>query len=117
MTRPQPEAVETRLLAAEACASAAMALVQQPAFWEALSTLALLIETIEARRLEGLYNVGEAVCGLIDTLHLVDTGTEDAVQILATVDNAARTWVAIAHPAPRARMPATTWMDHLPTVS
>ncbi len=113
MGRP-PSVVDTRLLSAEACASASLALIQQPVFWEALTTLALITETIEARRGEGLYNVGEAVCQIIDEIAMTEREAEQAVQLLGTVDSTARTWAAIAHLIPPGRPPAkVTILDHV----
>ena len=98
MGRRPPDAVDTRLLAAEAVASAALALIQHPAVWEALTSLALVMETAQARRLEGLHAVGEAVVEVLQDLDLADVDADHAARLLDVVDHAARAWAAIAHP-------------------
>ena len=98
MARRPADVVQTRLLVAEAAASASLALVQQAAFWEALTCLALVTETAEARRAEGMEAVGIAICDVLDNMTLTEADAELAVQLLNVCDHAARTWSAVAHP-------------------
>ena len=99
MSKRPPDAVDTRLLAAEAAASAALALIQHPAVWEALTCLALVTETVDARRHEGLHMVGAAVVDVLEHMTLTEHEAERAVALLNVVDHAARTWASIAHPS------------------
>ena len=92
-----PDIVSSRTLSAEATASAALLLIQHPAVWEALTTLALLTETADARRHEGYEAVGRAICDVLDELHISDVDADRAVQLLNGVDTTARSWAGIAH--------------------
>ena len=94
----QPELIPTRLLTAETCASAALALIQHPALWEALTTLALLLETLEARRGEHLMTLGHELISLLDSAPTSETEADQAITMLATLESAARTWAIMAHP-------------------
>ncbi len=107
MPTPKPlELVPTRTLTAEAAAAAALALIQHPAVWEALQCLALITETIEARRHQGMQSVGQAVCDLIDEVEISDVDANRAVQLLTTLDSTARTWATVAYSTTRTFAPA-----------
>ena len=97
MARRPPDLVNNRTLTAEACASAALALIQHPAMWEALTTLALITETALARRSEGMDVVGMEIIRIIEEVPITDIEAERAVELLSTVDNTARTWARLAH--------------------
>ena len=99
MGRRPPDAVNTRTLTAEACASAALAMIQNPAVWDALTTLALITETAEARRSEGLHAVGEAILDVLQEIQLSDADADRAMMLITAVDSTARTWAAVAHPS------------------
>ena len=96
-----PEIVSTRLLTAEASASAALALIQRPALWEALTTLALLLETVQARHGEHPVTLGNELLTLIREAPITEGEAEQAVALLNSMDVATRTWAAVAHPQPR----------------
>ena len=97
MQPKQPDAVPTRTLTAEAAAAAALAMIQHPAVWEALTTLALISETVDARRHQGMAAVGEAVCQVLDEVAISDVDANRAVQLLGSVDSTARTWATTAY--------------------
>ena len=92
-----PDAVSNRTLSAEAAASAALLLIQHHAVWEALTTLALITETADARRDEGMEAVGKAICDVLDDIKMSDVDADRAVQLLNNVDSTARTWAGVAH--------------------
>lgn len=88
-------AVSSRLLTAEAVASAALALVQSPAVWTALATISLMCEAAAEYEAEQLgAELGDLLAGAM----VNPTVSADAVALLETVDRAARTWAQIAHP-------------------
>jgi hypothetical protein len=82
-TRP-PIIVSIRHLAAESAASAALALVESPAFWEALTLLSILLHPEEQKRCE--------------TLPLNTVEADEAIRLLEATDHAARSWATIAFP-------------------
>lgn len=84
-TSTRPQIVPTRLLAAEATASAALALVQSPALWSALELLGQLLD-------------GSSTPGLCT---LTVPQADEAVALLDATDHTARSWAAIAHPGAR----------------
>lgn len=92
------ELVSQRTLTAEACAAASLALVQNPALWEALTTLAVLLETIEARGIAHP-TLARDLLEILAVAGVDGAGAEVAVQLLDAVDATARTWGALAHPA------------------
>lgn len=96
LTQPPP-AVSTRLLTAEAVASAALALVQSPAVWAALATVSLMSEAAAEHEAGTL---GDTLAELLAGAMLNPMVGADAVALLETVDHAARTWAQLAHPRP-----------------
>ena len=97
MAKRPPDAVSNRTLSAEAAAAAALLLIQHPAVWECLTTLAHITQTIEDHRHAGLHAVGQAICDLLDDLHISDADADRAVQLLSNLDTTARTWAVMAH--------------------
>jgi hypothetical protein len=102
--RPKPvltvplQLVPGRTLAAEACASAALGLVQSPALWEALHTLALMLDAAEHLPPDEL---GATLAELLGGGYTSPAEAEQAVSMLETVHQSARTWAEIAHPGAR----------------
>jgi hypothetical protein len=97
MRAPQPDLVSIRTLAAESCASAALALVQQPMLWEALHTLQLLGEAVTDHPNEPLALHSALMSILEGTSSWTDSQARQTAELLDTVDRTARSWAAIAH--------------------
>ena len=97
-TRPS-ELVSTRALAAAAAASSALALVQSPAIWSALHTLALMQEA--TAEYEQPDEIGAALGDLLAGAMVTKQDTTQARALLESTDRTARTWCEIAHPGCR----------------
>lgn len=104
--RPPPvlqqpaELVPARTLAAEACASVALALAQSPALWASLHTLGLMLETQDAHAAEPSA-LGAALADLIAGADLTTTQAAQALALVEAMDSTARNWAALAYPGSR----------------
>lgn len=99
ITRSPAELVNPRLLAAEATASAALALVQSPAAWAGLTTMMLLIEAHEDNDPGPARSA--ALAEMLTDAMVNSAQAATSVTLLEMLDHAARNWGAIAHPDAR----------------
>ena len=103
--------VEARTLAAEAAASSALALVQSPAVWAAVETLALMQEA--ATEYEKPDEIGAALGDLLAGAMVTRQDTTQALALLESAERTARTWAEIAYPGCK---PATALVPLLGSV-
>ena len=99
ITQTPPELVSPRFLAAEAAASAALALVQTPAVWSCLHTMALLLEAHQEPSMSS--NRMAALAELIEESMIKQPEMTTALDMLDCLDQNARRWSRHAHPLAR----------------
>jgi len=108
ITKAPAELVSPRFLAAEAAASAALAIVQTPAIWSAIHTMALLLETTEEPAMsEGRMN---AIADLVAGSMIEQAEMTTAMEALDQLDRNARAWAMQAHPGARPGIAAVPLM-------
>ena len=98
-TTTPAELVSARYLAAETAAGAALALVQAPAIWATMHTMALLLEMQQEPAMTE--NRLEALCELIEGAMIEQQQMTSTLNLLDVLDRNARSWAEQAHPAAR----------------
>lgn len=99
VTTAPPELVSPRFLAAESAASAALAMVQSPAVWSAIHTMALLLEAHEEPAMSDARMA--SLADLIEGAMIQPPEMTAAMEALDSMDRAARHWGSLAHPNAR----------------